>query len=172
MALIVEDGSGTVVGANSYVTLDEVKSYATARGEPFAASDTEIEGFAVKAKDYLESFRGQFTGKKTSVTQILQYPRVGSTVDGDAFPSDAIPQELKNAQCQLCIDCAEYGDLSPSTDGYAIASEKVDVIEIEYASGGRLSGNSLPAAPQFPKAQAWIDPLLDNMGGLISTVRV
>lgn len=170
MALVIEDGTG-VAGANTYITLAEAKSYATDRGEGFTASDPEIETFIINAKDYLESFRSQFSGQKVSPSQALQYPRLKTTVDNVAFPSDAIPVELKNAQCQLAIDYAAQGDLMPSTDGYAVAREKVDVIEVDYATGGRLSGNSLPAPPSFPKAMAWIYPLLIG-GGLITTIRV
>lgn len=172
MALIVEDGTG-VIGANTYISLAEAKDFAASRGKPFVGDDLQVEGYVIIAKDYLEGFRGQYSGKKATSTQALQYPRINAFIDGELFPVNAIPRELKNAQCQLCIDCEEMGgDLLPSHDGYAIAAETVDVLKIEYAAGGRLSGSSLPASPQYPKAQAWIDPLLTNSASLISTVRV
>ncbi len=172
MALIIEDGSG-VVGANSYVTVAEAISYAAQRGEPFPTDEAEIEQKLCNAMDFIETYRGLFTGQKTSVTQETQYPRTNSTVDGVAFPDDAIPRELKFAQCQLACDNYNIGDLTPTTSSFAVAKEKIDVIEIEYATGGRLSESTPPAAPTFPKAVAWLEPLITGAtGAWLTTVRI
>lgn len=169
MALVIEDGS-VVPGANSYVTVDEAKTYATLRGEPFPTDDAAIEALLVTAMDFTETYRSLFTGEKVSVTQETQYPRTCSKVDGVEFPSDAIPRELKNAQCQLAIDAYAIGDLAPTTTGHAISSEKVDVIEVSYAASSGISGNPLPATPTFPKAEAWLAPLLVGSSGSWLTV--
>lgn len=172
-SIIVEDGS-LVPGANSFVSVAEAKAYAQARKEPFPADDGDIESLLMHAMDFLETYRRLFTGQKASATQKTLYPRIDSTVDGLPFPSDAIPDELKNAQMQLAVDCYSIGDLQPTTTGYAVAKEKVDFIEVEYASGGRLSGQAPPAQPAFPKAEAWLESLVTagGSGAFLSTVRV
>lgn len=170
MALRIEDGS-IVAGANSYVTVAEFVAFAQTRGEVVPTTDAEVEPLLIGAMDYLESFRSQFSGSQVEPgVQDLQYPRVGSTVDGLDFPSDKIPKELKNAQCQLGIDKYLIGDLAPTETGYAVAKEKVDVLEVEYATGGRLSGSAAPAAPTFPKADKWLEPLLK--GNWFRSVRI
>lgn len=172
MALIIEDGS-IVVGANSYVTVAEALAYATSRGEPFPTDEDEVEALLLNAMDFTETYRALFSGQKVSVTQETQYPRLNSKVDGVDFPSDAIPRELKNAQCQLAVDRYAIGDLQPTTTGYAVSSEKVDVIEVSYAAASGISGNPAPAEPSFPKAEAWLAPLLaGSSGSWLTTARI
>lgn len=172
MALTIEDGT-IVAGANSYVTVAEAVAFAQARGEVFPTLDADVEPLLIGAMDYLEGFRTQFSGSQVEPgVQDLQYPRVDSTVDGLAFPSDKIPKELKYAQMQLAIDKYAIGDLAPTETGYAVAKEKVDVLEVEYATGGRLSGASAPAEPSFPKADKWLEPLFGQSGSWLRTVRV
>ncbi len=173
MALVIEDGT-QVAGANSYVTAAEAKAFAAARGvTSFPTVDAEVETLLTLAIDYLEAKRSEYRGTKTSVSQSLQYPRIGSTVDGLEIANNVIPIELKNAQMQLAIEANEYGDLAPSSDGYAIAVEKIDAIEVQYAAGGRLSGTSLPAEMNFPKVDAWLEALVSNgFSNFMSTFRV
>lgn len=171
MALIIEDGT-IVVGANSFVTAEEAMLYAESRNEVFETDDEKVEGLLLRAMDYIDTYRSKFSGKRVSAVQSLLYPRTDSLVDGDEFPSDAIPRELKLAQMQLAVDAYNFGDLQPSTTGYAIAKEKVDVLEVEYAAGGRLSGNSPPATPSFPKADAWLEVLCGSTGSWLTTVRI
>lgn len=173
MALIIEDGT-QVVGANSYVTTTEIKAFATARGiVDFPTADADVEILSTLAMDYLEAKRSEYRGTKTSASQSLQYPREGSTVDGVLIANNIIPVELKNAQMQLTIEAHEFGDLAPSSDGYAVAVEKVDVIEVQYAAGGRLSGTSLPAEMNFPKVQAWLEALTTHgFAAYVTTYRV
>lgn len=159
MALVIEDGT-VVAGANSYVSAAEIVAYASARGVTISASDAEMS--AVLAMDYLESFRSRYKGTKVSATQPLQWPRKDVVIDGADFPSNEIPKELKSAQCQSCIEIANGFELMPSTDNFAVSMEKVDVITVQYATGG--SGQSpsatLPAAPKFPAVDALLRPLL------------
>lgn len=159
VALIVEDGSN-VPNANSYVDLTYIRSFAEARGVLLPVDDASVQILAISAMDYIEAQRSRFQGSRTYPDQELQWPRSGVLIDCAPFPSDQIPVELKKAQAQLVIEQLEMPDLSPSTDGYAVAREKVDVIEVEYASG-RLSGTATSVAtPTFPKVAAFLDPLI------------
>ncbi len=151
MALIIEDGS-IVAGANSYVTLDEVKAFATARGVTLPTVDAEIEPFAVLAFDYIESFRVKYQGQKTEPSQRTEFPRSGVVVDGYYAPSTEIPWQLKSAQCQAVIEAHET-DLMPNSSP-GVKREKVSVLEVEY----QLSSNSLTEPPSFPKVDAFLAP--------------
>ena len=169
MALIIEDGS-LVVGANSYVTIAEAIQYATERREAFPTDEAEVESLLHNAMDYIEAKRRSFAGQKVSSLQSTQFPRLNCRIDGVAFPSNAIPRELKLAQCQLAVDCYGLGELSPTTTGYATSREKVDVIEVEYAAGSTMSGGAAQAEPSFPKADALLETLYGDFGWL-RTVR-
>lgn len=169
MALIIEDGS-VVAGANSFVTVAEAIAYAEERNEAFPTGEGEVEGLLHHAMDYIASFRRSFAGQKVSPTQGTPYPRVNATVDGEPFPADAIPQELKQAQCQLAVDCYSIGGLQLTSSGYATSREKIDVIEVEYAVGSQVSGGSAPAEPSFPKADNLLESMF-NGGPWLKTVR-
>ncbi len=170
MALKVETGVG-VPDANSYVTVDEIKAYATARGESLPAADPDIEKFAVEAFDYVESYRTRFQGKKTNAdpdVQNAQFPRTGVVIDSWVVPEDRIPQTLKLAQCQATCDAYSSGPLMPA-QVQGVKKEKIDVLEVEYAEATAAGGMSVQ--PSFPKVEAFLAPLL-NQGGTAGRVKV
>lgn len=172
MTLVIEDGSN-VANANSYVTLDEIRDFAQARNETMPSDDAALEGMAIQAMDYLEGLRSKYQGKKTYSDQPLQWPRSGVLIDCASWPEDKIPKELKNAQCQLCIEQLTFPDLSPSSDGFAVSREKVDVIEVEYAAGSNYASATPVPAPSFPKVDAYLDVLFYPCGkaGILLRVR-
>lgn len=101
MPLVVEDGT-IVANANSYIDISFLTAFATARGLALPASDSVKEQFAIQAMDYLESIRYQGS-KVDALTQFLQWPRKDVLIDDVDFAEDAIPTELKYAQCQLVV---------------------------------------------------------------------
>lgn len=167
MALIIETGEGLET-ANSYVSVAELQAYASDRLEVLPESD--VESLLIRAMDYLESIKNYKGARKTS-TQALAWPRTGVYIDGFPASSDRIPTLLKRAQMQLGIEAITY-DLMPSSDGFAVASEKVDVIAVEYATGGRLSGKTLPIQPTFPKVDALLNQLRTDIGQRLRGERI
>lgn len=159
MALVIEDGS-LVAGANSFVTVAEVRAFAGARTSTLPVADADVEASCIRAMDYINAFRDKFKGSKVAATQALQWPRSGAYVDGFEVAETEIPQVLKSAQCQLAVDAAAL-DLQPSGDGREVIREKVDVLETEYRPGA--GGNPQPA---LTKARALLEPLLRSGGGL------
>ena len=157
MTIIVENGS-IVSGANSYVTDAELTAYAAARGVTLTGT---AELLLVKAMDYLATLEDSWQGSRVSAAQSLAWPRQGVSLYGFAVASDAIPQSLKDGQCQLAID-ADTQDLMPNVAANATGSvirEKVDVIEVAYSEG---SGNTQPV---FTAANRILKPLMRNTGG-------
>lgn len=167
MALIIETGEG-LPNSNTYASVAELEAYAADRLETLPVEGKEA--LLIRSMDYLESIKN-YKGARASAEQALAWPRTRVYVDG--FPLDAkrIPTLLKRAQMQLAIEAMSY-DLMPSTDGFAVASEKVDVIQVEYATGGRLSGSTLPAVPVFPKVDALLRQLLTDVGQRLRGERI
>jgi len=160
MALVIEDGS-LPSGANSFVTVAEVRAFAEARASTLDDTDGEIEAAAIRAMDFINAFRAQFKGTKVTGAQPLQFPRSGVTLDGFAVAETEIPGVLKAAQCQLALDALAGTELQPSGDGREVIREKVDVLETEYRPG--TGANPQPA---LTKARALLLPLLTTGGGL------
>ena len=171
MTLIIEDGS-IVTNANSYVTVVELAAYALLRGTDLSGlNEAQTEALIIKAMDYLESKRGQYKGSRVSSDQELQWPRLGVydvDLQGELYPHDAIPRELKYAQMSLAIEANSH-DLQPNrlrSDKGQVIKEKIDgAIEVEYANSGAVQ--SIPA---FAKADALLSPLLKHNG--LELVRV
>ena len=97
MAIVIEDGS-IVSGANSYASEAELQAYADARGVIIAGLAVED---LIKAMDYLEV--QPFIGLKATQGQPLQWPRDGVVIDGWAYTSTNLPDELKEAQLVIAM---------------------------------------------------------------------
>lgn len=164
MALIKEDGSH-VSGANSYSELAEIRAYAEARGRTLPIDDETVEAYAIRAMDYLESFRDRYKGSKAIDGQGLQWPRTDVVIDNVAFAEDAIPIELQNAHSQLTIDVASGVELFPvRTSLQNVRRKKVGPLETEWFEGGGVS-------PILTALSAYLKPLLRTTAAL-TTVRV
>lgn len=164
MPLIIEDGS-LPIGANSFVTVAEVRAFAALRASTIPANDpagdAAIEAAAIKAVDFIEALRNQFKGTKATQVQDLCFPRHGMTVDGFIVSPDEIPKVLRSAQCQLALDVLAGVDLQPSGDGREKIREKIDVLETEWKPGSGANPQ-----PGLTKARALLAPLLSTGGGL------
>lgn len=165
MTITVEDGSN-VAGANSYVTVSDARTYATARGVTLSATDSVVETLIFKAMDYLESLRSDYKGTKSNQTQALQWPRTNVSIDGYDIDSDVIPTELKNAEMQLIMDISSGLDPMLSSDGAAfVIKDKIGPLETTYSEGVATSG-----LPILRRAEALLMPLLAQQG-LLTVVR-
>lgn len=163
MALIVEDGS-IVIGANSYVSIAEIRAYCEGRGIELPADNAEVEVMAVQAFDYVESFRSRYKGQTTTDNQRTAWPRTGVVIDCYSLPSNEIPWQLKEAQCQATGEAMEV-DLMPNSSA-AVKREKVDVLEVEYQDS---VADGVP--PNFPKVDAKLSMLLASSGYRVRVVR-
>ena len=157
MSLIVEDGS-TVEGANTYVSATDAFDYATARGVSLPSCDDALEAVILKAMDYLESFSAKFKGERVTRDQPVSWPRSGAVIEGWPWDDDEIPRQVLTAQLALIIEINSGEDpYNPSTV-LPVIREKVDVIEVQYAS---------PTSSKVSKTQAsrtLINLLLKNSG--------
>lgn len=156
MALIVQDNTGSVAGANAYITVAEFKAYHDARGGDYsgAADDTALEQAIIRATDYLDQ-RFNFVGKKRiGRDQTTEWPRTDAW-DRDRYYITDVPNEVKEA-------CAEYAlraiaaTLNPDPDRDASGqlvqskSESVGPISesVTFVSGAVFVMPKYPAADQ------------------------
>ena len=169
MSLIVEDGS-IVTNANSYVTITEARAYATARALSLPALDDDLEPLLISAMDYLESKRSQYQGTKTEpAAQALQWPRTGVQIDCTDFPSNAIPKELKDAQCRLACEQASGVDILPTKTGPFVTEETVGPLTTKYDAA-----QGTGTVPDMTAIDALLAPLFSQCGQAFSlrTLRV
>lgn len=129
MALVVEDGTG-VEGANSYLTVAELRAFAGDRGLTLPVADSDVEPLLVKATDYLEL--KSYIGDRASDNQGLSWPRT-QTANPYWQYNDLIPTKLKTAQSLLAFE-AMNGELSQATRPNEYVQTKIDVLYIKYAN--------------------------------------
>ena len=163
MALIVEDGS-IVPGANSYVSVVEIRAYCEGRGISLPTEDSEVEVMAVQAFDYIESFRSRYKGKPTTSNQRTSWPRKCVVVECYSVPDNEIPWQLKEAQCQATGEALDT-DLMPNSSA-AVKREKVDVLEVEYQDS---VDSGVPVS--FPKIDSKLEILMGSSGLRVRVVR-
>lgn len=165
MALIVEDGS-IVLNANTYVDAATVRAFSLLRGTDLSAvTDETLEPYIIKAMDYVESFRDKFKGRRWTRDQALQWPRSYVVIDNYRVYTDTIPQQLKDAVCQLTIDQNNGTDIDPDGEGQEVVREKIGPIETEFAKKG-----STTVRTQLNRAHRFLKPLLRNGGAFLGRV--
>lgn len=166
MTIIVEDGSD-VPDANSYVSLDNARTYAVSRGFVLPSDDALATVNLMLAMDYLEAQSLRYQGEKTSADQSLQWPRKYVTVDRRAFPEDQIPKQLVTAQCWLACQSGTGVDLMPNYVGVGIKSEKLGPLETVFSDTVNPTGAAI-----LPYADSLLKPLYGSNGFFLTSVRV
>jgi hypothetical protein len=155
ITITVETGA-VVTGANSFISLADFKTYHGDRGNDLTAyTDPQQQAALVKAADYLNGL--VWKGVKTGRDNPMAWPRYGTetggsiwnqlvypasewvgVLDKDGFyiPTDEVPAEVVNAQCEAAYLVLLGNDLQPALSrGGAVKRRKVDVIETEYFPG-------------------------------------
>lgn len=155
MTLVVQDNTGSVEGANAYISVATFKAYHDDRGNSYAGSDdTAIEQAIIRATDYLDQ-RFYYVGeKRLGRDQTTEWPRQNAW-DRDRYYLTDLPTEVKEA-------CAEYAlralaaevNPDPTRDetGRAVQSrsEQVGPISesVTYADKALFQLPKYPAADQ------------------------
>lgn len=130
--LILEDGSG-VVGANSYVSLEESDLYQAKRyREDWALlTDEQRKACLIKATQYVDSLYN-WKGRRKFEDQDLAFPRV-LIKDKDGFEVKGVPKKLKEAICEAAYYGSQNELFVQYNENGAVKRQKVDgAVEIEY----------------------------------------
>ena len=130
--IVVETGSGATT-ANSYVSEQELTTYASDRGVTLTGTASVL---IIQAMDYLES--KMFVGTKSNIEQNLQWPRYGVEIDNYYIDSDYIPRLLKEAQMEICIGI-DGGENPLANQARETIKEKVGELEVEYSRSSRAT---------------------------------
>lgn len=135
MALEVEDGTGKT-NADSYVSLDEFRAWATGRGLDDAATedDTTTEAAARKAFDKVNGAKRWKSVPKVN-EQSGEFPRIDLS-DGMGRIWNTVPTQVKTAQCEYMVLAMAGTDLNVVAErGGQVASEAVGPISTSYFQG-------------------------------------
>lgn len=139
--LIIQNNDG-LPNADSYVSVDELQSYAEKRGIVLTINP---EVALVRAMDYLST--KSFKGEPMNSAQSTHFPVKGL----------GVPEAVKRAQMMLAIQADSQPLLAPVANG--IKREKVDSIEVEYFEA---NDNGMI---NFPAIDALLEPYLESGGG-------
>lgn len=138
MALIVETGTGAST-SESYRTVAQWKTYATARGYDYSAYDdtTLIEQALRRGTAHIDTYEPRFPGLRLNLrSQALAWPRAGAyDVVGNAIDSDEIPVEIANATNEAAWrELVTPGSLNPdiAAGGRVLRRVKAGDTEVEY----------------------------------------
>jgi hypothetical protein len=178
MALIVQDDTGGVLGANGYITNAFFKSYHINQGVSDVVNgnidDVNIDSAIIRATTYIDSrFGAQLKGckwKKPSI-QTTEFPRL-HICDGSGFDiSEIIPIVLMKATAEYTLFAVNNTlTLTPSTDetGQIIKSkkEKVGPLEEETEFHGGSTG-IVGIFKRIPQADLIMRELLNSVGRVI-----
>lgn len=143
---IVEDGT-KVANANSYITVTEFKQYWVNRGVDYETiiSETEIKTLLIQATTYCD-IRYRFVGEPVYEDQALQWPRDGVLDSkGRDILYNEIPDELKNAICEIAKYRYDNGDNSLDDNNEGIINKKIGPVSVTYGSSENQKIDIKPA---------------------------
>jgi hypothetical protein len=160
MALIVEDGTGKT-DANAYVSEADCTAYLSARGKSITGNKEQA---IIKATDFMmQKYRGRWQGIKKTQAQALDWPRYDVVVDGYSVESDIVPNEVKNACCELAFRADTEDLMADLTQG--VKREKIDVIEVEYDT-------SSSQQKRYAAVESILGPYLTGASNMVRLQRV
>jgi len=160
----VQDDTGTVSGANAYITEAEFLQYWENHGVDYSAKTSdELQVAIIRGTEYVDQ-RFRYQGVKLTEGQSTEWPRDDVTdCRGDYV--DGVPQEVKDATAEYAGRYLDNGSLQDdNTDGDSLAGritkEKVGPIEVGYeggiGAGGSQSFNVYPTADNILKSSCLI----------------
>jgi DnaT-like ssDNA binding protein len=176
MTIAIDSTVGSA-SANSYNSLAEVSTYLEARLNAEAWTE-ETDAERQKAA-MVEAFReinlAAYIGTRASSTQSGQWPRQWA-VDPDQIPTtyfatDAIPQRVKDAHCELALEFLRAGSTDPmalSTEqAQGIAEKTIDVLTTRWFEGYQQPRG----IRKYPRISALLAPLYAGSGNSAAVVR-
>ena len=144
MTITVEDGT-VVSGANSYVSVAELESYAELRGHSITL-DKEI--VLIKAMDWIES--QLYKGDKLLCDQVLEWPRVNVILRPCCYVEyNEIPTALKQFQMSVAVGISEGFDPTEYRERAALIENDCSDGSIEYMKGSLDSYQPNPKMHKF-----------------------
>lgn len=160
MALTVENNSG-LSNADSYVSVAEFRSYATARGIEAVGdlTDDEAEQKLRSGFDYVNS-QWAYKSAPKSNDQAGEFPRIDLS-DGMGRVFNVVPPRVKQAQMAAAVE-AISGSLFVTADrGGRVKSESIGPISVTYEDGapvGKVISEVERLLRPFVKGETEVNP--------------
>lgn len=118
-------------GFNSYASEDELIKFASDRDIDF--DNSKASSSLINAMDYLSTLN--YAGVKKSLTQPLDFPRIGLVGDNSVFNGE-IPKRIIMAQCRIAIEFSDSSSGAFITGSPEIIEERIEgAITTKYAQG-------------------------------------
>jgi len=161
--LVVEDGTGTVASANSYVSIAEVTTFCDNYGLvewATSASSTLYTQAIIRATAFLDG-EYDFKGEKYAYDDPLQWPRSGVYAFQDLHPEDEeffqeVPDGVKKACCRAAYEELKAPGTLQSNLVSNVKREKIDVLETEYFE------RQIPSKTVYRTIEGFLKGLLNN----------
>ena len=152
--------------ANSYQTVADADAYFmnSLNVLKWNALDVDTKGAAlINAAMWLDTV--SYAGTRCTDVQAMDWPRQGVTGQCGTATCAAIPPEVIMAQAELALALGINPDLitgSPGTSPQRTYTqrEKLDVLEIEYATLSDASQSRLVNTPLLFRQVPWLQPML------------
>jgi hypothetical protein len=154
MAFTVQDDTGSVASANSYVSVAEFDTYMDDRQMVVSGhthTDAVKQGALVIGSDYVD-VRFRYLGYKKTLGQTTEFPRY-NLLDIDGRIASDVPLSVKEACMEYAYHAIHAGTdgLAPpetyDTSGRLVKSEKIKADVVESSITYATLGSSLPRYP-------------------------
>lgn len=170
--LVTTAGSAS---ANSFASSDECDLYCEGRLNASAwtgGSDDDKDAALIEATRDINGML--FTGRKATLTQALQWPRIlapnpDSGFAFQYFTSSEIPQRVKDATCELALQYLKLGttDLAAYDTSLNVIEKTVDVLTTRYAEPFQRP----KGLARFPRVLTYLQPLLASRSATSNVLR-
>lgn len=159
----------TVGGASSdsFASLAEYQAYGALRGWTLSGADATDEINLLKAMDALQR-RYSYVGYRVTSTQALAWPRVTSIlVEGYAVLTTVIPQDIKDAQCEMAYLIQGGATPFATVSGGAVARSKVKAGPVE----SETEYSAPRETPRYVAVEGLLRPYLASGPGSVPVTR-
>lgn len=156
MAIVVESGTG-LPNAEAYISTADADTYHSNRGNSAWASlaAPAKEAALRQATDFMSTAL-RWAGVRATATQALDWPRIGTELNGFPVAANVVPEPVRRACAELALR-ASAGSLLPDAE-QAVVEETVGPLTTKYAAP------SASGAGMFPSVVAMLSGLLASSG--------
>lgn len=153
MSIIVEDGTGKP-DANSFVTVEQFKAYAQARGVDLSKyNDDDISSKLIAGAEYISAYESKLQGTRPNFDQGLAFPRSGIIYNSLPIDQTIIPNQVKLAQMAATVAAISGVNLLPTLDQAPIKRDTIGPLTTEWDTSAFVAGTmaKLPAVDALLK---------------------
>jgi hypothetical protein len=160
ITIIVETGQ-IISGANSFVDLPNARTQIEALGLTLDADDEKAKAQLTQGYYQLKrSYQSRLKGQLANQEQTGIFPRLYVEANGFKVDSNAIPQDVINAQLAYADSINRGADLNQTAKVQEVSSESLDGV----GSKTYKSGSSSRTTPLVPAVTQWLQPYMKPNG--------